>query len=203
MMIDGSPYHELIAEGGHALPPQRALAEENKLKDEIVRRNNESPSDRSQRMAKYRRDREQEHALMREMVNAFTFKMIGRQRVNQHDCYVLEATPRPGYQPTNNETKVLTGMRGKLWIDSREYQWVKVRAYVFRSVPVEFFIADVRPGTEFMLEQAPQQPGIWLPTHFMTKVRATALWLWSKNYTEDETYFDYRRAIDDKSAESG
>jgi len=38
---------------------------------------------------------------------------------------VLKATPRPGYEPPNNEAKVLTGMEGKLWIDEKTFQWVK------------------------------------------------------------------------------
>jgi hypothetical protein len=194
LMIDGSPYNELIAEGGHPLAAPRARVEEEKLKAEIARRNHESPSNRRERISKYQRQRQQEHTLMREMVNAFTFKLMGRQRVNGRDCYVLAASPRSGYKPTSNETKVLTGMRGTMWIDTQEYQWVKVEASVFRPVPLEFSLADVHPGTEFFLEQSPQADGIWFPTHFVTKVRATALVFWSKKYTEDETYFDYRRS---------
>jgi hypothetical protein len=193
-MIDGSPYNQLIEENGQELAPTQADAERKKLEEEIARRKHESPSARNRRIAAYQRDREQEHTLLREMVSAFDFSLIGQEQLNGHNCYVLDAVPRPGYQPTSNETKVLTGMRGKMWIDTREYQWVKVRASVFRSVPIALFLADVRPGTEFMLEQVPVDQGIWLPSHFVTKVRATALMIWSKNYTRDETYFDYHRA---------
>jgi len=194
LMLDGSPYNQIIAEDGHPLTPERQAAEQKKLQEEITRRNRESPSDRRRRIEAYRRSREQEHTMLGEMVNAFDFRLVGRAPMNGRDCYVLEATPRSGYEPTSNETKVLTGMRGKLWIDTRDYQWVKVQASVFRSVPIHLFIANVRPGTEFTLEQAPVDRDLWLPTHFVTTVRATALLLWSKNYTRDETYFDYRRA---------
>ena len=194
LMIDGSPYHELIAIGGHPLMPKRAAAEQKKLEAETARRNHESPSDRRTRIAAYEREREQEHALMREMVNAFTFKMAGREQMNGRDCYVLDASPRPGYKPTSNETKVLTGMRGKMWIDTRDFQWVRVQASVFRPVRVALDIADVRPGTEFLLEQKPNDANVWLPSHFLTRVHATALLVWSKSYSEDETYFDYRKS---------
>jgi hypothetical protein len=34
--------------------------------------------------------------------------------------------------PKSRETKVLTGMQGTMWIDTKTYQWVKVTASVFR-----------------------------------------------------------------------
>ena len=46
-------------------------------------------------------------------------------------------------------------MRGKMWIDTRQYQWVKVHAEVFRPVAFGLFIAHVEPGTEFTLEESP------------------------------------------------
>ena len=193
LMIGGSPYNQLIAEDGESLPEARAAAEEKKLEQEVSRRSHETPSARQQRIAAYQRDRQQEHALMRDMWKAFDFTFIGEELVNGHNCYVLEATPHPGYRPTSSETKVLTGMRGKMWIDSREYQWVKVQAQVFRPVAIGLFIAHVQPGTEFTLEQAPVDDDVWLPLRFVTEVRATALMFWSKKYSRSETYSNYRR----------
>jgi hypothetical protein len=41
---------------------------------------------------------------------------------------------------------VLTGMEGKLWIDEKTFQWVKVEATVIRPVSIEGFLAEVEPG---------------------------------------------------------
>ena len=131
--------------------------------------------------------------MMHDMWTAFDFKFIGEELVNGHNCYVLEATPRSGYRPTSYETKVLTGMRGKMWIDSREYQWVKVQAQVFRPVAFGFFLAHVQPGTELILEQEPVDNEVWLPLRLVTEVRATALMFWSKKYSRSEIYSNYRR----------
>jgi hypothetical protein len=193
LMIDGSPYNRLIAEDGELLPAVEAAAEEKKLEVEISRRSHANPSARRQRIAAYERDRQQEHALMRDMWRAFHFRLLGEELVNGRNCYVLEATPNPGYRPSSNETKVLTGMRGKMWIDVREYQWVKVQAQVFRPVAFGLFLAHVQPGTEFILEQAPVDAEVWLPLRLVTEVRATALIFWSKRYSRTESYFDYRR----------
>jgi hypothetical protein len=194
LMIDGSPYNQLIATDGHPLPGSGAAVQQGELTQETARRKHEPPEARRRRIAAYEKDRAREQTLMNEMVNAFDFKLTGQEEINGHHCYVLQAAPRAGYRPTSNETKVLTGMRGTMWIDTQEYQWVKVQAEVFRPVPIDLFIADVQPGTEFLLEKVPVAQGLWLPAHFLTRVRATALKLWSKNYSRDETYFDYHRS---------
>ena len=128
----------MAVQNGHPLPRTRMAAEQKKLKRETARRDHETPSARRNRIAAYERDREHEHTLMNEMVGAFDFKLTGQEQVSGRTCYVLDATPRADYQPKSNETKVLTGMRGKMWIDTQEYQWVKVEAEVFRPVPGEF-----------------------------------------------------------------
>ena len=107
-----------------------------------------------------------------------------------HLCY----TPKPGYRPPNRDTKVLTGMRGKMWIDRQAFQWVRVHAEIFRPVTFGLFVAEALPGTEFTLEEAPVAANIWLPSHFTTTVKATVLHFWSKNSRDEEFYSDYRPA---------
>jgi hypothetical protein len=190
-MIDGSPYYELTGLNGEPLPPQQRAEEQRKLQREVEKRRRESPSARSRRIADYMKERRQDHALMREMTDAFVFKLVGEEKLNGHDVYVLDASPKPGYHPKTMETRVLTGMRGRMWIDRKTDQWVKVEAEVFQPVTFGLFIAKVQPGTRFELEQAPVTPEIWLPTHFRMSVNASILW-WQKNSVDDETYSDYQ-----------
>jgi hypothetical protein len=191
LMIEGSPYNRLTAVDDVPLSAQRRTEELDKLQQEIARRRRESSSSRQKRLDGYERERQQDHALMREMVNAFDFKLLGKDNLDGHEVYVLEATPRPDYQPKSRETKVLTGMKGKLWIDTKDCQWVKVEAEVFKPVPFGLFIAKVHPGTSFLLEQAPVADKLWLPKHFSMSVRSSILW-WQRISVEDETYKDYK-----------
>lgn len=192
LMIAGSTYHRLLAVNGRALSPAQAREEEQKLQREVVRRRKESPDARRKRIAKYSLERRQDHELMSEMTKAFQYRLLGNETINGRRCYVIEATPKPGYAPPNRDTKVLTGMRGKLWIDADEFQWVKVHAEVFRPVAFGLFIAHVQPGTDFTLEETPVAKGIWLPSHFSNQVKANILGVWSRNSNDDETYTDYR-----------
>ena len=193
LMIDGSPYNETIAENGQPLTAARAQEESRKLRQEIQRRRSEPASVRQKRVAKYQKERRQDHALMSAMVKAFDFTLKGEETVNGRRCFVLQAKPKPGYQPPSRDTQVLTGMRGQMWVDAEQYQWVRVHAEVFRPVSFDLFFAQVKPGTEFTLEQKPVQGNLWLPSRFGMAVKARVL-LWSRNSADDEVYTNYRRA---------
>jgi hypothetical protein len=193
MMIEGSPYNKLTAINGQALSPAQQAAEDRKLEQESSRRHAEPSTERQKRIAQYERERHQDHALMAEMVKAFNFKLTGEETINGRRCFVLDATPKPEYEPPNHETRVLKGMRGKMWVDEQAYQWVKVHAEVFRPVTFGLFIARVGPGTEFTLESKPVEGNLWLPAHFSMTVNARVLVL-SKRSADDETYTNYHRS---------
>lgn len=192
LQIDGSPYNRLIAVGDQSLSAREQEAEDRKLSNEMQKRGQESERERSKRIEKYEKGRSQDRALLSGMMEAFEFKLAGREVIDGRDCWVLDAAPKPGYQPKNRETKVLTGMRGRFWIDQATGNWVRVQAQVFQTVSMAGFFAKVRPGTQFSLEQAPIAGGLWLPKRFSMHVNASAFGLINADSVDDETYSDYR-----------
>ena len=192
LMIDGSPYYRLIAVNDRPLSKEQQAREQEKLQQEITRRQQESRRERNHRIARYMKERNQDHIMMKEMANAFNYDLEGEQRLDGHEVWVLKATPKPGYLPVNHEAKVLTGMRGKLWIDKASYHWVKVEAEVVKPVSFFGFLAKVGPGTKFELEQEPVGENLWLPKHFAMKVNATALGFLNEDSSEDDSYRNYR-----------
>ncbi len=191
LMIEGSPYNRLVATNGEKLSPAQAAQENAKLQRETLRRQQESPQDRHNRLAKYLSNRAEEHILMQQMVEAFNFKLVGEETIEGTDCYVLQADPRPDYQPAVPRAKVLTGMRGRLWIDKSQYHWVRVQAEVISPVAFGLFLAQVKPGTKFELDQAPVGE-VWLPKTFTQSVNASVLGLYGYRTKEEEHYSDYR-----------
>jgi hypothetical protein len=192
LMIDGSQYNQLIAVNDCPLSPGEQAEEEKKLRAEILRRGRESERERRKRVARYLKERDQNHAMLVEMVDAFDFQLAGEASVDGHNCWAFDAEPKPGYQPKTRETKVLAGMKGKLWIDKSQYQWVRVEAEVTRPVSLYGIIAKVGPGTHFFLEQAPVADNLWLPMHFSVNVKASALGFINEDSVDDETYRQYK-----------
>lgn len=193
MMIDGSPYQRLVAINGKPLSEQEQRAEEEKLQQTASQRQHESPTERAKRIANYEKDRKRDHLLLDQLTKAFNFSLVGEEKLASRDVYVLQATPRPGYRPPSRETKVLTGMQGRLWIDKQSFQWVKVEAEVIHPVSIEGFLARVSPGTRFELEKAPVDNNVWMPTHFAMRANAKIMFLFNRNSQEDDTFWGYRR----------
>lgn len=192
LMVEGSPYNRAVAENDKPLSSERQVEEEQKLRQEVDKRQRETKKERGQRISKYSRDRDQEHALLLEMANALEYTVVGDENLDGHDVWVLQATAKSGYQPKTREAKILTGMIGKLWIEKATYQWVRVEAQVIKPVLILGFIAKVGTGTSFVLEQEPMTGSLWLPKHFSMKVNTTILGIIHRNYGEDETYSNYR-----------
>jgi hypothetical protein len=192
LMIDGSPYNLVTAMNDEPLSPNEKVAEQRKLQREMERRQKESERERQRRIAKYQRESNHDHQMLQEMVEAFEFHLAGEAQVDGRTCWILNAEPKPGWEPSDHEGRVLKGMKGRLWIDQATHQWVKVHAEVVRPVSFYGFLAKVGPGTEFDLEQAPVANGLWLPKAFHVNVRASALGFLSENSTENETYRDYQ-----------
>ena len=188
-MVEGSPYNRLVAVNNEPLGKAQAQAEQLKWERESSRRRRESPDDRRARVAKYESERREEHLLMEQMRKAFTFSLAGREQVAGVDCFVLDAIPNPSYAV--EKARVLTGMKGRLWIDAVHYHWVRVRAEVISPVEFARFIAKVKPGTRFELEQAPVGE-VWLPKCFTETVNATVLGFYGMRTREEEHYSDYR-----------
>jgi hypothetical protein len=191
LMIDGSPYRKLIAMNNEPLSPAQQAAEDEKLQHEIARRGAESPSERKKRVGKYQEQRAEEHLLMQQMAKAFHFREMGEEEIAGVPCYRLAATPRPDYVPPVEKARVLTGMRGTLWIDKSDYHWVKVEAEVTEPVSFGFFIAKVNPGTRFELDQMPVD-SFWLPKHFVQTVNASVFGLYGYRTQDESFYSEYR-----------
>ena len=200
LMIEGSQYNKVIAINDKPLTAAQQAQEEKKLQQEIAHRHGEAPGDRAKRVAKYNRERQQDHSMLQEMANAFDFKLIGEQQVNGREVWVLDARPRTGYRPRSRDAKVLTGMRGKLWVDKKDYQWVKVEAEVFRPVSFGLFIAKVGVGTRITLEQEPVSANVWFPRHFRLDL-TTSILGYGRHSIDDETYRDYRPNSSSKIAQ--
>lgn len=193
-MIDGSPYQELIAVNGKPLSEDQQKQERDKLRQEIAKRKSESPDAKRQRVANYERDRQRDNTMMEQLTAAFDFELIKTGRLDSFDVYVLKATPKPGYKPPNLDSQVLPGMQGRMWIDQKTFQWVKVTAQVIHPVSIMGFLASVQPGTRFELEKRPIGNGNWAPSHFAMHSSALVLGVFSHKSQEDQTFSDYRLA---------
>jgi len=89
--------------------------------------------EREKRLADWHRKREHEREFLREVPDAFDFRMAGEETLDGRRVYVIDATPRSDYRPRSTDGKLLSKMKGRLWIDAETYDWAKAEAETFWS----------------------------------------------------------------------
>lgn len=193
LILFGSRYSRLIEIDDRPLPPDLEAKEAQRFEATVAQRKGETQQQRQHRISQYQKERERDHVLMGELVNALDFTCIGQQMLSSRRVYVLAGELRRGYRPPNTEAKALTAMHGTLFIDATTFHWVKAEAEVVHPVWL-FGFARIEPGTRFELEQTPLAEDIWMPSHFSMKAKAKVLLLFQHNEQEDDTYSSYQKA---------
>jgi len=191
-MLQGTPYERLMAVNDRPLSDADRRTEDRKFAQEQARRRAESPRDRANRLRAYSQQRDRDRVLFTQMSDAFDFSLLGRDTVDGHEAYVVEATPRRGYKPPDAHAEALTGMRGQGWIDVQTCNWIKLSAEVVRPVSIAGVFARVEPGTSLELDQTPVDDDIWMLKHFEIQSRVR-IFLFDRHGHEEETYSGYRK----------
>jgi len=189
--IEGSDYSLPLAVDDQPLAPDREKAELEKLKNEARRRKEESPEARRQRIAKYKKQRDENEALVLDFPNAFTFELVREETMNGYPAWVLSGTPKPRTGTPTLASKVLSGMRGTVWIDKENLHAIRVECEVTTPVPVYGVLAKVLPGTHIEFGMAPVTSSTWLIGELSMKLIVSKLVFKSREVT-GSTYSRYR-----------
>ncbi len=190
--IAGSDYYLPLAIDDQPLSPDRKRAELEKLKNEVRRRNTESPETRRERIAKYKKQRDENEALVLDFPNAFTFELLREETTNGYPAYVLSGMPKKRTGPLSLAAKVLSGMRGTVWVDKANFHAIRVECDVITPVPVYGILAKVLPGTHIEFGMTPVTDSIWLVGRLSMDLRISKLGLFKSTQVTRSTYTDYR-----------
>ncbi len=189
LILGGRDYARLIGRDDKPLSERESLKEQEKMDKEAAKRENESAEDKARR----EKDRQEERRFLNEVPEAFTFKLIGEENISGKPAWVITAEPRPDYHPRDRRAKIITKMRGKIWIDESEYQWVKVEAEVLDKLSFGLKMVQIEPGATVHFEQTRVNDEIWLPAS--AQIHADArLALFKKMHSEVDIVFrDYKK----------
>lgn len=192
VMIDGSDYRLPLAVDGEPISAASRKAELIKLKNEVERRNNESPSARRSRIAAWKKRRDENGELLLDFPTSLKFQLQGEEIKDGHAAYIFSATPKPGVVATTRAAKVLTGMQGKAWVDKDSLHPMRVECSLIRPVPVFGMLASVLPGTDIEIEMTQVADSTWLIDMVSLKLKLAKFVLFKSTELTRYTYTDYR-----------
>jgi hypothetical protein len=114
MELYGEQVQRLIEKDDKPLDAKDAAKEEEKIQKIIDKRKNESDSERQKRREKEEKDREEDRKFVREVADAYNFKLVGTELVGGREAWVIDGEPRPGFVPHMKESKFLPKFRGRV-----------------------------------------------------------------------------------------
>jgi hypothetical protein len=188
-ILGGHDYARLVARNDQALPGKEARKEQVKLDKEIDKREHESAADQ----ARHEKQRREERKFLDEVPEAFSYRLVGQEIISGKPAWVILADPKPDYRPKDSRAKFITKVRAKIWIDTSEFQWVKVDAEALDKVSFGFHMLQIEPGATLHFEQTRINDEVWLPAAAKVYVNAR-LALFKQMHSEVDIQFrDYKK----------
>jgi hypothetical protein len=189
----GEQVQRLIEKDDKPLDAKDAAKEEEKIQKAIDKRKNESEGDRKKREEKEEKDREEGRKFVREIADAYNFKLVGTELVGGREAWAIDGEPRPGFVPHMKESKFLSKFRGRVWIDKNDLQLAKMDVECLDTVSWGLFLARFHKGSRFMLEQTRVNDEVWLPFHLTAKIDVRLALLKDYDVELEQTFRDYKK----------
>lgn len=98
---------------------------------------------------------------------AFTQKWIGLEKLDGHDCDVVELDPNPSFRPHSMLQEAVTHFTAKVWVDHNSNELVRGEARVIHDISVGGgILGKLYRGGVFSFDQMEIAPGLWLPKRY-------------------------------------
>jgi len=188
IVVNGARFEQLLEHNGQ-LPSAK---EQKRSADDFERLKHETADEQNARLRKDQENR----AFLRDVVEAFDFRLVGEEIVGGRPAYVLHATPHPGYHAHGKYAKMFSKVEGRLWVDKQNFGWIKVDGQVTQSFSMGLILARVERGSHIIMEQTCVGEAIWVPKRIEIRATARILFLKSLDIQRTLTYTDYRPESD-------
>jgi hypothetical protein len=189
----GEEYSRLIMVDDKPLGEKEQKKEDEKLEKFLAKYRNESEEDREKRREKEKKERQEARAYRLDVANAFDFRIAGEEQLEGVDTWAIEATPRKDFKPTQPHADILKKVKGKMWIDKKEYNWVRVEAEATDTISFGLFLFRIHPGSRFNFQQMHLNNEVWLLRSLYINGGARIALLKNEAIEQEDTFSNYKK----------
>lgn len=189
----GEEYSRLITVDDKPLSEKEKKKEDEKLEKFLAKYRNESEEGRQKRRDKEKKEREENRAYRLDVANAYDFRIVGEEELEGANTWVIEATPRKDFKPTQPHADMLRKIKGKMWIDKKEYNWIRVEAEATETISIGLFLFRIHPGSRFNFQQLHLNNEVWLLRRLYINGGARIALLKNEAIEQEDTFSNYRK----------
>jgi hypothetical protein len=181
----------MVERNGQPLTAEEDAGERERLNEVLS-----SPDEFLRHQHRSHESREYSKQLVRLLPSAMIYSYVpGQPQSNAAKTpqVVMDFRPDPAFKPPTMIANVLTGIEGRVWIDTRSRHMTRVETHVIR--PVNFglgVIAHIYPGGTVLLEQARAGDDRWVYAHMEEHLTVRELMLRTVAQNTVMTSWDFR-----------
>jgi hypothetical protein len=192
-LLEGSGYRRLVAHNDQPLSPKEQKKEEDRLRQSAEQRRKETAEQRQRRIADSERSQERQREFLKEVLDAFDFRLIGEEALPSGQVYAIEAMPKSGYKPKLRSAFFLAKVKGRIWVDKNDFHWAKIEMEILDTISLAGFLVRLAKGGHMIVEQARVNQEVWLPKS--VTIRASARLMQIKGLRREiiMTFSDYKK----------
>lgn len=192
-VLYGEPYGRLIQKNDKPLSAKDEQKQQERVDKFTEKRKNESEKERKKRLEKEEKERRADRAFATDAVNAYDFTMVGEDKVDGRDVYVIDATPRKGFHPTQPHADILPKLKGRVWIDKKDYGWAKMQVETLDTISWGLFLVRIHKGTQMTFEQTRVNHEVWLPDKIVVSGGARIALFMNPSIRAQSDYSNYKK----------
>lgn len=188
--LNGVEYQRVLARNGKPL----SAAEQQKQKSDIDKRialqqqGKLATDDKQYQKSEERKQKAIE--IRNDLVNGFTFKLLGSAIRNGRLCWQIAAEPKPGFHGQSRIHAVLPYFHGTIWVDKATNNWVEIDASPIRQLGGG--LAYLGADSFIHVTQKDINGEFWRPS--LVDARFDARLLWDrKNVHITDTFDNFRK----------
>jgi hypothetical protein len=165
----------LIMKGGKPLTEEQDKWERQRLNEMLA-----SPSAYAKHVKNGDSERKIADRLVPLMPDAALFSYVPGQPQTGNDHgsteVVIDYKPNPKFAPPNTEAEALTGLEGRVWIDSKTHQLIRMEGRISHGINFGWgMLAHIYPGGKLALDQTSVDGSRWIFTNFSMQLSVRAL----------------------------
>jgi len=161
-------WERLIAEDGRPVPPEELARQDRerqqKAKEIVQRLARDSSTELARQQRELQKARRERDEALSDIYNVFEIRMIGRERVEEHDTIAFVLTPRRDAKPTTRAGGQMRHFNVRAWISEHDHELVKLEAEGVDDLTYGLgVLARLHKGARLSFLRRKVNGEVWLP----------------------------------------
>lgn len=198
-------WERLISENGRPVPSEE-LAKQDRQRQKkaagmVQRLAEDSSKERARQQREYQKARREREEAVNDIFAVFDIRMIGRERIEQHETIAFSLTPRPAASPATGDGRQMKHFNVKAWISESDHELVKLEAEAIDTLSFGLgVLARLHKGATLSFLRRKVNGEVWLPAVVSYRGSARVGLLVTLRRGGTSEYSGYRKYSVDTSA---